>query len=136
MPPRPSGHGPDRLLQYPRRRLRVLAVDYERGGEADRAPPATEEEEPTSERLLQDPLAPLRIGCAARAVLDDLDADHQPQPPHVAHRVEGGEAPPERGDHMRADVAGVVDEPALEQAQRGERGRNRHRVAPEGRTAA
>ena len=57
----------------------------QRRGQADRALAAAQQQQPAPEGLLQDPLAQLGGGLAARAVAHDLDADHEAEAAHVPH---------------------------------------------------
>src|SRR6266436_8249948 len=65
-------HRLDRLVEDQGRDLRVLPVDHEGRGQADRALAAAGEKQAAAERLLEDGLAQLGGGGAALLVLHDL----------------------------------------------------------------
>src|SRR6266851_208553 len=75
---------PERLVENPDRRRRLLARQDERRREADRVLPGAEQEQTTSERRLNGSVALLWRAFLRVPVAHQFHANHQPAASHVA----------------------------------------------------
>ena len=67
-------------------------------------------------------------------MVGEVDADHQAAAAHLAEIIGCCSAQrPEAGEQLVADGGGVVRQPALDEVERGDRGRAGDRVAAERR---
>src|SRR6266700_8058694 len=74
------------LIDQAQRRVHVVVVHDERRREPQRALAGAEQQEALLERPLHQPVRDVGCGLARRAVLDELDADHQAASAHLADR--------------------------------------------------
>src|SRR5438552_10148661 len=72
------------LIDQAQRRVHVVVVHDERRREPQRALPRTQEQQAFPERALHQIVRDVGCGLARRAVLDELDPDHQAAPTHLA----------------------------------------------------
>src|ERR1700728_2169298 len=109
MPARPAGQPPAAgARDYPGRSrqrgqalvndrepgVNVGRVDDERWREAERAAPASEEQEPLAERALHERVHEISRGLPGLLVLHELDADHQAESANIADgAMPAGELP-------------------------------------------
>src|SRR2546423_5235673 len=76
--------GADRLVEYLQRHVHVLARQHERRRPAYGVVARAEDDEAALVALHLDAVAKLRRRSKGRALLDELDADHHAEAPHVA----------------------------------------------------
>src|SRR3984893_16650567 len=81
-----AGRG-DALFEYIERNVGFVFADDERRRDADRARATTQKQDAALERQLDDAIALLSSVLFGLLVLDDLDADHQPVAPDIAHEL-------------------------------------------------
>src|SRR6185312_5663386 len=95
----------------------LMLIQDERRSQPDGGFSAAEDKQPAFKGQLNDAVAPRSGGLARLLVFDDLDADHQPAPAHVADdfmRLRPGE---ESVQHPAADLGGVGHSFALNNVQ-------------------
>ena len=121
-----AGDGRDGLAEDPQGGRHLGGADGQGGRHPDGLPAALQDEQPAHEA------GPLDLlGVLGRV---ELDPDHQPLAADVDDqpRVPDGE-PAKTGERLLAAGRGVLDEPALEEVDRGQRRRAGDRVAAVGR---
>src|SRR6185437_2554445 len=106
------------VLKNIERNVSLVLIQDERRSQPDGGFSAAEDEQPALKGQLNNAVAPCSSGLARLLVFDDLNADHQAAPAHVADDFMRLRPGAESVQHLAADVGGIGHSFALNNVQR------------------